>query len=83
VASETTAWRAVAGVDEAHLVRLRAVRAGTRERAWGLGPDFAAGLTIDRDATIITGHGPLATPSPEPGLTSGTFLANWILSRFG
>lgn len=54
VASEPTAWRAVERVDAAHLQRLRAVRAAARERAWaaGAGPDIAAGLTIDLDATI-------------------------------
>ena len=58
VASEPTAWRAVARVDEAHLVRLRAVRAAARDRAWaaGAGPDIAAGLTIDLDATITVAH---------------------------
>jgi hypothetical protein len=58
VASESTAWRTVARVDEAHLARLRAVRAAARERAWaaGAGPDIAAGLTIDLDATITVAH---------------------------
>ena len=58
VASEATAWRAVERVDEAHLDRLRAVRAAARERAWaaGAGPDPAAGLTIDLDATITIAH---------------------------
>jgi Transposase DDE domain group 1 len=58
VASEATAWRAVERVDEAHLDRLRAVRAATRERAWraGAGPDVAAVLVIDIDATITIAH---------------------------
>ena len=58
VASEPTAWRAVARVGEAHLVRLGAVRAAARDRAWaaGAGPDIAAGLTIDLDATITVAH---------------------------
>ena len=58
VATEPTAWRAVDRVDEAHLVRLRAVRAAARDRAWaaGAGPDVAAGLTIDLDATITVAH---------------------------
>ena len=58
VASEPTAWRAVERVDEAHLARLRQVRAAARERAWaaGAGPDVAAGLTIDIDATITIAH---------------------------
>jgi Transposase DDE domain group 1 len=58
VASEPTAWRAVERVDEAHLDRLRAVRAAARERAWaaGAGPDVTAGLTIDLDATVTVAH---------------------------
>jgi Transposase DDE domain group 1 len=58
VASEPTAWRAVERVDEVHLARLRQVRAAARERAWaaGAGPDLAAGLVIDLDATITIAH---------------------------
>jgi len=58
VASEPTAWRAVERVDAAHLDLMRAVRAGAREKAWaaGAGPDLAAGLTIDLDATITIAH---------------------------
>jgi hypothetical protein len=58
VASEATASRAVQRVDEAHLDRLRAVRAAARQRAWaaGAGPDLAAGLVIDLDATITIAH---------------------------
>jgi Transposase DDE domain group 1 len=58
VASDPTAWRAVERVDEARLGRLRAVRAAARERAWaaGAGPDIAAGLVIDLDATITVAH---------------------------
>jgi hypothetical protein len=58
VASDATAWRVLDRVDDEHLVRLRAVRAAARERAWaaGAGPDLAAGLTIDVDATISVAH---------------------------
>ena len=58
VASEPTAWRAVDRVDAAHLERMRAVRAAARERVWaaGAGPELAAGLTIDLDATITIAH---------------------------
>jgi hypothetical protein len=58
VASEATAWRAVERVDQAHLAGLRAVRAAARDRAWaaGAGPDLAAGLVIDIDATITIAH---------------------------
>ncbi|HWM99339.1 MAG TPA: IS1380 family transposase, partial [Streptosporangiaceae bacterium] len=58
VASEPTAWRVVERVDAVHLDRLRAGRAVARERAWaaGAGPDVAAGLTIDLDATVTVAH---------------------------
>ena len=58
VASDATAWRCVERVDEAHLQRLRAVRAAARERAWaaGTGPDLSDGLVIDIDATISIAH---------------------------
>jgi hypothetical protein len=58
VASDATAWRCVERVDEEHLVRLQAVRAAARERAWaaGAGPDLGDGLVIDIDATITIAH---------------------------
>jgi hypothetical protein len=58
VASEATAWRAVQRVDAAHLAGLQAVRAAARERVWaaGAGPDVAAGLVIDIDATVTIAH---------------------------
>jgi Transposase DDE domain group 1 len=58
VASDATAWRVVDRVDAAHLPRLHAVRTAARERAWaaGAGPDLAAGLVIDIDATITVAH---------------------------
>jgi Transposase DDE domain group 1 len=58
VASDATAWRVVDRVDAAHLVRLQTARAAARERAWaaGAGPDVAAGLVIDIDATITVAH---------------------------
>jgi DDE family transposase len=58
VASDATAWRVVDRVDEAHLARMQAVRAQARARAWaaGAGPDVAAGLVIDIDATITIAH---------------------------
>ena len=58
VASDATAWRCVERVDQAHLQRLRAVRAAARERAWaaGAGPALSAGLVIDIDATITVAH---------------------------
>ena len=58
VASDATAWRCVERVDDAHLDRLRSVRAAARERAWaaGAGPDLSCGLLIDIDATITIAH---------------------------
>jgi hypothetical protein len=58
VASDATAWRVADRVDDAHLARLQAVRAAARERAWaaGAGPDIAAGLVVDIDATITIAH---------------------------
>jgi hypothetical protein len=58
VASDATAWRCVERVDEAHLQRLREVRAQARERAWaaGAGPEPNDELTIDIDATISIAH---------------------------
>ncbi len=58
VASDATAWRVLDRVDEEHLARLQSVRAAARERAWaaGAGPDVAAGLVIDIDATITIAH---------------------------
>ncbi|WP_409497438.1 IS1380 family transposase [Amycolatopsis sp. cmx-11-12] len=58
VASDATAWRVLDRVDAEHLARLQAVRAVARERAWaaGAGPDLAAGLVIDIDATITIAH---------------------------
>jgi hypothetical protein len=58
VASDATAWRVVDRVDEAHLARVQAVRAQARARAWaaGAGPDVAAELVIDIDATITIAH---------------------------
>jgi hypothetical protein len=58
VASDATAWRVLDRVDDAHLARLQTVRAAARERAWaaGAGPDVAAGLVIDLDATITIAH---------------------------
>jgi len=58
VASDATAWRVVDRVDAGHLPRLHAVRTAAREHAWaaGAGPDLAAGLVIDIDATITVAH---------------------------
>ena len=58
VASDATAWRVLDRVGAAELGGLQAVRAAARERAWaaGAGPDLAAELAIDFDATITIAH---------------------------
>jgi len=70
VASPTTAWRVLAGVDDRRLARLRQARAVARERAWlaraeqngrVLPPARAAGrdldyVVLDIDATLIEVH---------------------------
>lgn len=55
VASDRTAWRTIAAVDEAHLVGIQAARARVRARAWAAGarPDR---LVLDIDATLVTAH---------------------------
>lgn len=69
VASDPTAWRVLAGIDEAALARLREARARAREIAWaqaaetreGVPTSIAAGqpipgLVLDLDATIVICH---------------------------
>ena len=70
VASTATAWRVLAGVDEAMLADMHLVRALARERAWlaraeltgrALPPSRAAGrdvdaVVIDIDATLVDCH---------------------------
>lgn len=69
VASDSTAWRVLSGMDGDALVRLRAARAAARELAWaqgaetrdGLPTSMAAGapvpgLVLDVDASIVICH---------------------------
>ena len=70
VASTSTIWRVLAGIDEAMLGRIRHARAEARDRAWTargersgseLRVSRAAGRTIpevviDLDATLVTAH---------------------------
>ncbi len=70
VASTSTIWRVLAGVDEAVLGRVRQARAEARDRAWTARGELtgselpgsrAAGQTIvevviDLDATLVTAH---------------------------
>lgn len=68
VASDPTAWRVLAAIDEPALARLRAARAAARELAWaqltetaGVPVSTAAGqpipgLVLDLDASIVVCH---------------------------
>lgn len=58
VASMPTTWRVLDRIDAAHLPLVRAARARARQAAWaaGAGPDVAAGLCLDFDATITIAH---------------------------
>jgi hypothetical protein len=69
VASDATAWRVLAGIDEQALAALRQARAAVRETAWaqaaqtrgGLPSSTAAGVAIDGlvldvDASIVVCH---------------------------
>ncbi len=58
VASMPTAWRLLDRIDEPHLDRMRAARAGARERAWAAGaaPERGSELRIDFDATITIAY---------------------------
>ena len=55
VASDATAWRLIAALDEPHLARVRAARARARQRAWKLAAPPKR-LILDLDATLITAH---------------------------
>ena len=70
VASTSTIWRVLAGIDEAMLERIRLARAEARDRAWTARGELtgselpgsrAAGkrineIVIDLDATLVTAH---------------------------
>ena len=72
VASTSTIWRVLAGIDESMLARIRQAGAESRDRAWlargeltgtELPVSRAAGETIsqvviDLDATLVTAHSP-------------------------
>ncbi len=55
VASDSTAWRVIAGIDAEHLDRIRAAQARARARAWAAGarPDQ---IVLDIDSTLVTSH---------------------------
>ena len=55
VASDATAWRLIAALDEGHLARVREARAVARRRVWKLtGPPKR--MILDIDATLVTAH---------------------------
>ena len=68
VASDATAWRVLAGIDDAALARIRGARAHARELAWAqaaetgrlacsmVGGFAIPGLVLDIDATIVVCH---------------------------
>jgi hypothetical protein len=55
VASDATAWRLVAALNEPHLAQVRAARAHARRRVWELA-GLPKRLILDIDATLITAH---------------------------
>lgn len=55
VASDATAWRLVAALDEPHLAQVRRARAAARRRVWKLSPPPGR-LILDLDATLVTAH---------------------------
>lgn len=55
VASDATAWRALAALDEGRLAAVRAARATARARVWELA-GAPARVVLDLDATLVTAH---------------------------
>ena len=55
VASDATAWRAIAAVDADRLDAIRRARAQARERVWALA-GAPGRVVLDIDATLITAH---------------------------
>ncbi len=55
VASDATAWRAIASVDADRLDAIRSARAVARERLWALA-GAPRRVILDIDATLITAH---------------------------
>ena len=84
VASDPTAWRLLAGIDEAALARLRAARAAAREVAWAQAAETRGGipaaraggrdlpgLVLDIDATIVICHSEKEPATPTWKKTFG------------
>ena len=55
VASDTTAWRAIAAVDDDRLDVIRRARAIARGRVWALA-GAPRRVILDIDATLVTAH---------------------------
>lgn len=55
VASDATAWRALAALDEPRLEAIRAARAAARRRVWELA-GAPGRVILDLDATLVTAH---------------------------
>ncbi len=55
VASDATAWRALAALDQGRLAAVRRARAKARERVWELA-GAPRRVVLDLDATLITAH---------------------------
>lgn len=55
VASDATAWRAIAAVDEGRLDAIRRARAVARERVWAQS-GAPRRVVLDIDATLVTAH---------------------------
>ena len=66
VASDPTAWRVIAAVDDARLAALKKARADARARAWQAGAAPEGELVLDFDATLVTAHS-------EKELATGTW----------
>jgi hypothetical protein len=82
VASDPTAWRLLAALDDDALARIRTARAQARETAWAQAVETGRsavssvaghtipGLVLDVDATIVVCHS-------EKGSTAKTWKKNW------
>ncbi|MHB0981237.1 MAG: IS1380 family transposase [Thermoleophilia bacterium] len=55
VASDATAWRLVAALDEKHLAQVREARPSARKRVWELA-DTPRRVILDIDATLVPAH---------------------------
>jgi len=55
VASDATAWRAIAALDERRLAQVRAARASARERVWKQA-GAPRRVILDIDGTLVTAH---------------------------